>query len=229
MIIPADISHQLRHVLRMKSGDRIAVFDNQNHEWIIELSISADQITGVVVNETQPTCEPLTDLTLFFSLTQRVKVEMILQKCTEIGASMFQPFVSQRSLVRGWDESDRKQERWEKIIREASEQSNRGRTPQLLQAVSFDAVLQKRGQFRIPLIAWENENQVRVRDKKSTGEATSVGLIIGPEGGFEEGEIQQAVKRGWIPISLGNRILRMETAAMVGTALVLDHFEQALD
>ena len=163
---------------------------------------------------------------MLLSLTQREKFEWMLQKCTEIGASAFQPVITSRSLVPNSKEAETKYERWRMIIREAAEQSGRGRLPDLLPAATLTEAAENTARsYGLCLIPWEGEKKTSLKDALVGNAPDSVAVLIGPEGGFSEEEVQQAINAGFKPVTLGKRVLRMETAAMVTAALVFHELE----
>jgi 16S rRNA (uracil1498-N3)-methyltransferase len=145
----------------------------------------------------------------------------VLQKGTEVGVSAFAPVITRRSLVRGDDVTPEKMLRWERIIREAAEQSGRGVLPQLLPPAPFAEAVMAAAALDRTLIAWEGEAQGAIGEALAQPGIGTVGLFIGPEGGYEAEEIDEAAARGIAPVTMGRRILRTETAAVVGAALVL--------
>jgi len=221
-----DISHQLQHVLRLGEGDLVEVLDNQGHVFRVALAATSyeEAITGRILSVTEETTEPTTRISLCFGLSNRDKVEWILQKGSEIGVSVFYPFISSRTLVQSTALSAHKKGRWERIIREAAEQSHRGRLPILNDPDAFEACLKKViSKHTLCLIAWENaEKHQKTLEEIIRGcLGESIAVFVGPEGGFSEDEIQTACANGCEVISLGRRILRMETAAMILPALIL--------
>jgi 16S rRNA (uracil1498-N3)-methyltransferase len=219
---PPEISHQILHVLRMKTGDRVEVLDNSGRGYLVELALSDFQeVQGQVIEAYRVETEPGLFLSLCFGLTSRDKVEWILQKATEIGVSEFRPFVSSRTLVQSTDLGKKKQDRWERIIREAAEQSGRGRLPVLHPPCEYDHLLDVLADsFPRCLLAWEDAD-VDALGLQDLPPVERIALLIGPEGGFEPGEARAARRSGCQIVSLGKRILRMETAAMVFPALIL--------
>jgi len=226
VIFPPDIAHQIRHVLRMKDGERAAVLDNHGHIFIVAVKLypDHDRVSGEILSIRDVETEPETRVSLCFGLTGREKTEWILQKGTEVGVSSFYPFVSSRTLVQSISLSAKKQARWEKIIREAAEQSNRGHLPILHPPAYFEACLDLVEQaHQLCLIAWEKAEAGHVDLDSLVRQFTggSIALFIGPEGGFSEDEIESADALGYQAVSLGKRILRMETAAIIFPAVVL--------
>jgi 16S rRNA (uracil1498-N3)-methyltransferase len=196
--------------------------------------VDPDGVAGRVLEKSPAIGEPVIRLRLFFSLTQREKVEWILQKCTEIGVTAFFPFVSTYSLSRekGMDAS--RVRRWEKIIQEAAEQCDRARIPVLREVITIQEAIKKISSKRdFNLTAWEGEKDLQLRDLMRTllprvEPGKKVNLFIGPEGGFAEGEVALMKKAGCTTFSLGTRIYRMETAAMAASLLILYELENPL-
>jgi len=219
------VSRQICQVLRLHAGDPVTVLDNQGSQHRVELiSVSAQEVVGRILETVPAEGEPETRVTLFASLAQREKFEWILQKGTEAGMAGCVPVISHRTLVRGWEKGDEhsKRERWERILREAAEQSHRGCIPTLGPVTRLEAALQNaRQNHDACLIPWEGERSLGLRQALQTTSPGRVGLFIGPEGGFSAEEAALAQQHGVIPVSLGPRILRMETAAVVAVALVL--------
>ncbi|HLH73466.1 MAG TPA: RsmE family RNA methyltransferase [Chloroflexota bacterium] len=221
-----DQSRQIASVLRLQPGDVVNVLDNAGWIYDIELTDVSPMTThGTVRGRHLATGEPRTKLTLYLSLLKADKLEFVFQKGTELGVSGFVPVISDRSVI-GSIVSENKRIRWERIITEAAEQSERGRLPQLYPAIVFpQACEQVRG---LSFIAAERGERPSIQKALAEKARAAVGsrpfslnLFIGPEGGYTPEEIQTAVSYGIIPVSLGPRILRAETAAIVGTTLVL--------
>ena len=223
---PEDLTHQIMHVLRLTDGDRVEVFDNHGHVYLVTLKIELkrNQVLGEIRQNLPMTSEPNVQISLYFSMSTREKVEWILQKGTEVGVCTFSPFISHRSLTRTPSISENRRQRWEKIIQEAAEQSGRERLPKLNLPKEFDACLLEAPQIHeLNLIAWEGVTQQRevLLEELANFKGQTIGLFTGPEGGFSAEEVQLAKQAGLRVTSLGRRILRMETAAIVFPALVL--------
>jgi 16S rRNA (uracil1498-N3)-methyltransferase len=219
-------SHQIAKVLRLQAGESVAVLDNAG--WLYEVAlvdVAGEVVSGTVRTRRLAPGEPRTKLTLYPALLKSDRLEFAFQKCTEIGVSAFVPMLSDRCNV-GAVTSPDKQRRWERIIAEAAEQSERGRMPQLFPMVLFpQACEQARG---LSLIACERGERRNLRDEitgrlggGSGQRLFAVNLFVGPEGGFSGEELECATSYGVIPIGLGPRILRAETASVVGSALLL--------
>ena len=217
--------HQLRDVLRLNGGDRIAVLDNSGREYQVELErVERGYARGAVVAVSTPP-EPRTAITLYQALLKASRFEFAVQKCTELGVARFVPVMCQRCVVRGPEAvSERKLERWRKIVVEAAEQSGRGRLPVLEAAVTFEQACGSATGFS--LLPWEGEVALGLRaalqgELHRSGDSLSVNLFIGPEGGFAPSEVDLARSCGVLPVTLGGRVLRAETAGLVAASAIL--------
>ena len=222
--LSAEQAHQVCHVLRLKPEDSIVVLDNSGFAYDVALTeVTKREATGRITGKRPASGEPRRQITLFQSLLARDKFEMVLQKGTEVGVSRFVPIQTDRSLLRAKQIDANKITRWQRILTEAAEQSHRGRIPEIEQPVGFAEALAQFGQFDRVLIAAPSDEsptlrQVLMQDDRAPA---SVAILIGPEGGFTEQEVALAGEKGAVAISLGPRILRTETAAIVAPALVL--------
>ncbi len=226
VVLPAQIAHQIRNVLRLRPGAAILVLDNSGNEFEVLLrQVDRQQVVGEAVAKRPSPNEPSVQLTLYQALMKRDKFECVLQKGTEIGVSRFVPIVTQRSLVQGIDIKASKQARWHKIITEAAEQSRRGRIPELHPPQTLAQALANQPN-QPGLIAWEEEKQLGLREGLvSVKRPSHISLFIGPEGGFASEEVEAAQSVGIRAITLGRRILRAETAALVAAALILHELD----
>jgi len=217
-------SHQIHHVLRLRPGDSIVILDGAGSEHDVTLTrVEKREVVGQVTGTRPARGEPTVQVTLFQSVLAREKFEWVLQKGTEVGVSRFVPVLTERSLVRVKTIEDNKLDRWRRILLEAAEQSHRGRVPDLDQIALFNDVLCDLAHFDRSLIAATSGPTRSLKDALSSGDRppASVAVLIGPEGGFSDDEVRQACDHGAVPIGLGPRILRTETAAVVVPALVL--------
>ncbi|MGH2459236.1 MAG: RsmE family RNA methyltransferase [Chloroflexota bacterium] len=220
-------ARQIAVVLRLRPGDRVAVLDYQG--WISEVELSRvapNAAGGVVRSRTLAPNEPRTKLTLYPALLKSDKLELVLQKCTEIGASGFAPTICDRCNV-GSIISENRRLRWERILVEAAEQCERGRIPQLHPAMIFPQACEQASSRGLSFIAQERDDRPSLRAELSSRIAAAgarpfaMNLFIGPEGGFTDEELAVARSYGIIGVGLGPRILRAETAAFAGTTLVM--------
>lgn len=213
------VIYQITKILRLKKGNIFIVFDPQFEYQILIKQISKDNIIGKIIEKTKSEREPRKKLTLYQSLLKSDKFEWILQKCVEIGVAEFTPMVSDNSIVRKISEN--KSERYQKIIREATEQCGGIKIASLNPVITFKQAVEQIKDFKgQKLLAWEgqSENEIgKAIDKKQK----DYYLFIGPEGGFLPEEIELAKQNDIQIISLGKRILRAETAAIVASGLIL--------
>ena len=228
VFLTGDQARQIHNVLRLRQGDKIYVLNNEGWEFEVKLlSSKPDQVTGRLVNRWQVESEPTIRLTLFQSRLKQDKFEWVLQKGTELGVASFIPMITERSIVRQNTLKQNKLLRWQRIICEAAEQSGRGQIPTLSQPIEYAAALKAAQTGHLAMIPWENELDktiaatLALNSQSKSHHLRSVALLIGPEGGFTESEIQDAQSANIIPVTLGPRVLRAETAAIVATALTL--------
>jgi 16S rRNA (uracil1498-N3)-methyltransferase len=226
---PPEIARQMALVLRLQPGERVIALDGLGLEYEVELlQVDRAVVQGRVLSSHPAQGEPAARITLYLALTQREKFEWMLQKCTEVGAAAFVPVITSRSLVQDGGDAAKKLERWQRIVREAAEQSRRGIVPEVRAPVRFEAALRDSPPYDVRLIPWEGEQAAGLPQALAGLENVShaaVAVFIGPEGGFSEEEIQMARESGFQPVTLGKRILRMETAAVVAAALILYELE----
>ncbi len=209
--------HQLHSVLRLRVGDRVAVFDGvERVDRRVELIGPA---MGRVVDQLPQAAEPRTRLVAYPSLVHRDKFELVLQKLTEVGAVAIVPVLSARSLVRQPPDEGR-QARWRAILREAAEQSRRGVVPELFAALDFThAIAHAIGEGTV-IMAYEEERRRSLRAALQSAPQT-VSIFVGPEGGYTPEEASAAASLGAKLVTLGPRVLRTETASPLLAALVL--------
>lgn len=221
VVVPPDLARRLAKVLRLQRGDRVLLADGGGRDYEVELKeVSARAASAAVVGERPSPPEPSLDLVLFQSLVRPQRFEMVLEKGTEIGVSRFVPLLTGRAQVRTKAGSQRAQ-RWRRIVTEAAEQCARGRVPVVDPPLPFEEAV--RSASGLWLIPWEDERALSLRSylRGLAERPASVSLFIGPEGGFGADEIELARAAGCVPVSLGPRILRSETAAIVAAALVM--------
>ncbi len=204
-------------VLRLKAGAPVLLADGEGHEARGTISqVGKESLTitrdGGVLAEA---AESGPSITLYQGVPKGDKLELILQKGTELGAAAIVPFQADRSVSRiGQEQRSGKLERWQRIADEAARQSQRISLPRISFAGSLDEVLESANQS-LKLLLWEEERETLLRTVLA-GQPTpeSIAVIVGPEGGLTEKEARQARETGFIPVSLGPRILRTETAGL---------------
>ena len=229
------VARQAARVLRLRPGESVVLLDNTGWEYSVRLdSVSSTRLEGEVVEKQKGTGDPSVLVTLYQGALKSDKLETVLQKGTEIGVSAFVPVLSRRSVVRSSkDWSEGKYTRWRKIITEAAEQSGRSLIPYLGAPMTWQqASTSARG---VRLMAWEGDPDERRNENGITRagfrEAVlpsmdrirkeGLSLFVGPEGGFDAEEVEEARASGVAVVSLGRRILRGETAGLAMAAAVM--------
>ncbi|MCL0088306.1 16S rRNA (uracil(1498)-N(3))-methyltransferase [Dehalococcoidia bacterium] len=222
IVISGRQAHRLREVLRLEVGVRIVVLDGSGLEYLVELlDITSGRVTTEVVKCYHCSNEPRIQITLYQALLKGSGFDLVLQKCTEIGVVEFVPMICERCIADS--PSPSRISRWEKIITEAAEQSGRGIIPRLNGVVHFEGACQEVDGFS--LLPWEGEEDMGIRAALQAGSSVNgtanLNVFIGAEGGFSAREVELARSKGLLPITLGKRILRAETAGMAAVAVIL--------
>jgi len=229
--LEADDAHHLRVVLHVQPGQKIAVLDGSGREWPATLlELGKTKAMARLGEPIFPKTEPPVKITVAQALPKVTeKMEQVLQRGTEIGASGFWAFASERSLTHLTGERHEKRRgRWEAIIKTAAEQSHRAVLPTLRVDGDFGGVLAAAGDFDLVLLAYEGEREMTLA-KALAAPPDPPGrllVVIGPEAGLTDAEVKAARRAGVQPVSLGPRILRTETAAMVMVSQILFALER---
>jgi len=226
VLIDGRLVHRLARVLRLGAGDRVVMLDNTGWEYEVELAAATSgRLEGRIMGRLLSTAEPRTRITLYQALLKGDSFEVVLQKCTEIGVTAFVPVICERCVADAPAEG--RTARWGTIILEAAQQSRRGRLPELHPAIAFDEAC--RCSKGVALFPWEQETTQAIRAVlhavAQAAPPSDVSIFIGPEGGFSTPEGEFARSHGILPVSLGRRILRAETAGLVASSLVLYEFD----
>jgi 16S rRNA (uracil1498-N3)-methyltransferase len=216
--------HHLVHVLRIRDTDRITLAGTDGREAEVALThVGADEVRGDI--EEPGARPPGPRVTLVQALTKRERMELVVQKATELGVAEIVPVVTARTIVK-LDEgkASRRAERWQRIAEEAAKQSQRSTVPPVREPIAFGDLTALFSRFDAVLVPWEEAAGSapgigEALRRAGVGSEGSVAVVIGPEGGFEEGEVALLVARGAVTVSLGDTILRTETAGIVAVAL----------
>jgi 16S rRNA (uracil1498-N3)-methyltransferase len=221
--LPSQVSRQIARVLRLRNDVEIGLFDGSGTEWLAVIeSVERSSVSAHVGGESRPETEPGVQVTLSQSLIKLDRFELVLQKATELGVSRIQPIETKHTNVR--PPSASRIQRWERIVQEAAEQSERVRLPVIEPVRRLgDALAQPFGE---PLVFWEREASRTVRDALDGFSGEAINLFIGPEGGFTEGEIAELESAGARLAGFGPRVLRAETAGIAGLAIVMNELGQ---
>lgn len=224
-----DVNH-MRHVLRMKCGEKLTISNGQGTHYVCEIDKYEDNRAILkILSEMGREAELSSRIFLFQGLPKGDKMELIIQKAVELGVYEIIPVATNRSVVKlDQKKSAKKAERWNAIALSAAKQCRRSLIPNVRQVISFEQALQLGANLDVLLLPYECAvDMEKTKAVISTLKADQdIGVFIGPEGGFEETEVQRAVQAGAFEITLGKRILRTETAGLVLISLLMYHLEQ---
>lgn len=210
-------------VLRHNVGDMLLINDK-----ICEIkSITKQEISCIAIEQAKECGVPDTKITLFQALLKADKMEYVIQKSVELGVYKIEPFISKNVVVK-LDEKDKvkKVERWNKISLEASKQCGRSDIVNVEAVNSFSNMIDKLNGFDLVIIAYENETNSLKKIIKGNLEVKNIAIIIGAEGGFKKEEVDEMLKNeASVSVSLGERILRAETASLNLISILMYEFE----
>ena len=222
--ILGDDAHHISRSLRMAAGENITVCDMQKFEYECTLTdFLPDRVLAQVISERKCDTEPPFAAHLYQALPKGDKLDTVIQKAVECGVSSITTFNSERCIAKEKGDEENKLRRRNKISLEAAKQSGRGLVPEVKATVSFARMLEEASCSDIKLFCYEGDETVSVRKLlsdenarlKSSGiETPTISIIVGSEGGFSLNEVARAREAGFIPIGLGKRILRTETAPL---------------
>ncbi len=224
-----DVNH-IKNVLRMREGETLTVCDGTGKEYFCEISGYEDGKAVLhILEKKQAQTELPVRLVLYQGLPKKDKMELIIQKAVELGAAEIIPVMTKRCIVKLDEEKKemKKMERWQAIAESAAKQSGRAVIPKVGRVLSFQEALQKAAGEGMALIPYELEEGMQSLKEAAERAVTqkTVSVFIGPEGGFEETEAERAKEQGVIPVSLGKRILRTETAGFTTLSILMYEIE----
>ncbi len=224
LITGDDVKH-IGKVLRLKVGDKINISDGNSTEYICELDlIDKKEVVCNIIEKFQNKTESPICITLFQGLPKAQKMELIIQKGVEIGIKNIIPVLTERVVVKTETRDiSGKIERWNKISKEAAKQSGRGTILELNNPITFKEAIESLNKFDLAVIPYENQQGIGLKKvlRNLDSNVKNVAIFIGPEGGFEEEEVNYAIEKGVHPVTLGPRILRTETAGLVASSIIL--------
>lgn len=229
--ITGDDYNHIKNVLRMTLGEQFLVSCNNMSDLCEIESIETDTVVVKIIEENYQSTNLPIKIHLFQGLPKSDKLELIIQKAVELGVATVTPVAMKRSIVKIDDKKKKsKQERWQAIATAAAKQSKRTAIPEVCDILSYKEFISKAKELDLLIVPYECADgmaatKATLREIKS---GMNVGIIIGPEGGFEEKEINDALNVGGKVISLGSRILRTETAAITSVAMCMLYSEMEL-
>ena len=220
-----DVNH-IKNVLRLEVGDWIVACDGNGTDYVSRIqSICSDEVVASI-EKVQPTGTELpVRITLFQGMPKKDKLDLILQKAVELGACEIVPVMTKRTVVKLSEEKkiNKRLERWQSIAYAAAKQCDRGIIPTVHKPVSYEEALAMADQLDYNVIPYELQTGMEEARKivDQACKQRSLGIFIGPEGGFEPEEVERAMTRNIHPMTLGKRILRTETAGMALLSILM--------
>ena len=224
-----DVNH-IKNVLRMRPGDELSLSDGEGVDYFCKISsIERDEVRVNIENSWNSYVELPVKIYLFQGLPKGVKMELIIQKAVELGVYEIIPVRTKRVIVKLDDKKESKKiARWQQIAEGGAKQSGRGLIPEVKPVMGFAEALKYAGSLDAALIPYEKAEGIQktrsiIHDLKGK---KSVAIFIGPEGGFDEKEVEDAMNQGVFPVTLGRRILRTETAGLTMLSILMFEFEE---
>jgi 16S rRNA (uracil1498-N3)-methyltransferase len=232
VMIDGDEARHISRVMRMREGDQVICCNGEGVCFVCRLEdVSPEKVRASLLKRIGHSAELPVHVSLAHGLPKGDKLELVIQKGTELGAGGIIPFEAERSVVK-WDKKKEKKklERWNKIAKEASEQSHRSLVPQVEPVHSFKELLNRFASYSYVIIAYEEDAKTDEKSQlRQTLELVKPGdrllLVTGPEGGFSDREVQVMKEAGAISCAFGPRILRSETAPFYGLSAISYHLE----
>jgi len=216
----AEQLHRLRDVLRLRRGDEIALFDEDGNEYVAAL-IGCERKRALLNIKNQKTIiNKRPKLAIACAIPKKSKMDDVIDKLTQLEVDIIIPLETERAVVKIEENKENRLLRWKKIARSAAEQSQRNRLPLVSPLTDLDGVLVQAEDFDLKLIATLNGERKNIRDAISECKLPSVFALIGPEGDFTPQETKRAIDTGFVPVSLGISVLRVDTAAIAIASLV---------
>ena len=229
IITESDFNH-ISNVLRMKNGDEILVSCNGLAS-LCKIEIFSDYVKAEIIEEDYHNTNLPVKIHLFQGLPKSDKMELIIQKAVELGVEEITPVEMNRCVVKIEEKKKKsKKERWQLIAESAAKQSKRVVIPKVNDIISYKQFLEKSEELSVLLVPYENKEGMKATKEalKEIKSGDTVGIIIGPEGGFDEKEIDLVTGKNGKTISLGSRILRTETAAIASVTMCMLYAEMEL-
>ncbi|KNY26791.1 16S rRNA (uracil(1498)-N(3))-methyltransferase [Pseudobacteroides cellulosolvens] len=218
-----DFNH-IKNVLRLRQGDSLVISDGNCTDYDVVIdSYESSYVVTRIVGKYKNNNESDIDITLFQGIPKSDKMDMIIQKSVEMGVKRIVPVLTERTVVKINSEKDSKNKitRWQRIAQEASKQCNRGIMPTVENPVTFYEAVAKLKRADLSLIPYEKESGNKLKSVIKGNDAKTISVMIGPEGGFSNSEVDLAVENGFVPVTLGPRILRTETAGLSVLSIIM--------
>ena len=229
--ITGELLKHLRDSLRIKKGEMMFCADEEGTKYAVLVTYAGkDLFIGEITERTGRQSEAAIFIHLVQAVPKGPKLDFIIQKTTELGINAITPVISERSVVRIEKErAEDKLRRWKKIALEAAQQSNRLDVPDIAPPISFHDYMASFKKGDLNLLLYEEEKRMGIKEvlrgiQEAKSGVKTIILLIGPEGGFSQDEVETAVEAGFTPVSLGSQILRTETAPIVALSILQYEF-----
>ena len=226
--IRGEDAHHIARALRMAEGDTVTVCDMQGREHTCRLDkIRDEEVICRILETREGATEPPVHITLYMAYPKGDKLETVVQKAVELGASEIVPFESSRCIKRPSPEkAERNTARLSRIAEEAAKQCGRSRIPEVRMPVSFSEALKSASRCDLAIFCYEGDGTRSLKQILGEAQQTrTVSVVVGCEGGFSREEAEAAAERGFAMANLGRRILRCETAPAFALSSIIYHFE----
>lgn len=230
LVSGADLNH-LKNVLRMKVGDTLLISCDGSSDLCVIDELTVDAATVRIVEKDHKNAELPIEIYLFQGLPKSDKMELIIQKCVELGVHSVIPVEMSRCVMKlEGGKKENRRARWQSIAESAAKQSKRNVIPSVGEVLSYKKMLEAASEMDVFLVPYEaKDGMVATKNAlEKIKKGSKIGILIGPEGGFDEREVALAEEAGGIAVSLGARILRAETAAMTAVSMCMLYAEMCL-
>ena len=231
VVFDAELARHMGKVLRLSSGEQVTVSTGDGTAYLVQLdNFEKDSVTGHILERMENLQETELKVVLYQGMPKGDKLELIIQKCTELGVGAVVPVETSRSVVHlDSSKASKKLDRWQKIAQEASQQSKRVQVPMIGPYYNWKQLLKELEQAEgLTIVFWEDEQTQSLKAllRSQAEKPQRINLVVGPEGGLSEEEVEQLRALGAVSASLGKRILRTETAGMTGISMIMYEFDE---
>lgn len=211
-------AHYLFHVLRCQEGEYISIF-NESSEWLSKIDKINSKDVQISIEKNIKSADTKQDITLYFSPIKKNQTELVIQKCTEIGVTNFQPVLMERTNFSSFNI-----DRLSLIAIEAIEQSEQMKIPNICEPIKLEELLSRDQKDLITLVCSVEENSNSIRNVLKNNIASNYSLMVGPEGDFSETEMNNLKNKGnYFMVSLGDTVLKSETASITAAGILKDY------
>lgn len=224
-IIGNDWKH-ISNVLRMKIGEEILVTNKKTSETYkcSIKNINKDEVECVIIEEKIESTELSVKVDLYQGIPKSDKMEAIIQKSVELGVNTIFS-VNMKNCIAKIKDENKKQERWQKISESAAKQSKRNIIPSIEKSVNIDFICNNIKNYDLVIIAYENEENITIKDILKENKTEKIAIVVGPEGGLTEKEVDKLINSGAKVATLGKRILRTETAPITMLSMIMYEYD----